>query len=134
MAAQSGSQDIVANKRVIADFFACLNRDGMAAAIETFPQECRWWNTAGTSSKEQIRPFVEVLTAHLAAPLVFEIDAMTAEEDRVAVEARSRGLRTNGVQYANTYHFLFRLRDGRIVEVREHCDTAHAATVWGDLA
>lgn len=62
-----------------------------------------------------------------AEPIVLETGAVTAVDDRVAVEARSRTLRTNGVRFANEYYFLFRIRDGRIVEVREHNNTAHAA-------
>jgi hypothetical protein len=37
------------------------------------------------------------------------------------------------MKYANHYHFLFTFRDNRIAGVREHCDTMHVNTIWGDL-
>jgi ketosteroid isomerase-like protein len=134
MGVNSETNSLVVNKQVVREFFEYLNQHGLAAALGTFPEDCRWWNAAGVVSRDQMRAFVQALVSHLAEELVFEIDTVTAEEDRVAVEARARGLRKNGVRYANTYHFLFRVRSGRIVEVREHCDTAHAAAVWGDLS
>lgn len=53
-----------------------------------------------------------------------EVDAVTVEGDRVAVEARSFMTAKDGREYSNTYHFLVELRDGKIVRVKEYCDTA----------
>jgi uncharacterized protein len=52
--------------------------------------------------------------------LKFVVDAITAEDDRVAIEAHSHATLANGSAYANTYVFVLRLRDGRIASVREH--------------
>jgi ketosteroid isomerase-like protein len=52
--------------------------------------------------------------------LKFEIDAITAEDDRVVIEARSTAKLRNGEDYANTYVFVLRLKGGRIASVREH--------------
>ena len=52
---------------------------------------------------------------------------MTAEQDRVAVELTIRGRAAADKRpYENFYHFLFRVRDGRIVEIREHLDSLYA--------
>lgn len=56
--------------------------------------------------------------------LKFEVDAITAEGDRVAIEARSTATLVNGQPYANTYVFVLRLRDGQIASVREHYNAA----------
>ncbi len=61
--------------------------------------------------------------------LRFEIQAMTAEGDRVAIEATSRGTTFRGDEYRQTYHFLMRARDGKIVEWKEYMDTEHARKV-----
>jgi ketosteroid isomerase-like protein len=52
---------------------------------------------------------------------------MTAEDDRVAVEARSTGIANpqNGKQYANFYHLLLKMKDGRIILYKEYQDTLH---------
>jgi uncharacterized protein len=55
----------------------------------------------------------------------------TAEDDRVALEARSSAVNAaNGRVYENRYHHLFTCRDGRIVEMREYQDTLHVYDVW----
>ena len=56
---------------------------------------------------------------------------MTAEDDRVAVEAESMAKLVNGERYHNRYHFLFVLRDGRIQAVKEYLDTLHAMSALG---
>jgi uncharacterized protein len=48
------------------------------------------------------------------------IDSLTAEEDRVAAEIRSKGTFSDGDTYENVYVFLLRIRDGRIASVAEH--------------
>jgi ketosteroid isomerase-like protein len=55
-----------------------------------------------------------------ATPLVFTINALTAEEDRVVAEAVSHCTLVNGESYGNTYVFVFRIRDGKIASVAEH--------------
>jgi ketosteroid isomerase-like protein len=51
---------------------------------------------------------------------------MTAEGDRVAVEAKSFATMEDGRVYANSYHFLLTVRDGKVTTVREYMDTIHA--------
>ena len=63
--------------------------------------------------------------------LIFTLYGMTAEDDRVALEAESHGVHKSGKQYNNHYHFLFRIRDGKIAEIKEYADTAHARDVLG---
>lgn len=52
--------------------------------------------------------------------LRFTIDSITAEGDRVVIEAHSTATLHTGTAYANTYVFVLRLREGRIASVREH--------------
>ena len=48
---------------------------------------------------------------------------MTAEDDRVAVEAESEGTHVSGVRYQNYYHFLFILKDSKVLLLKEYMDT-----------
>jgi ketosteroid isomerase-like protein len=54
-----------------------------------------------------------------------KIHAFTAEGDRVAIEAESHVLNPNGRIYNNFYHYLFRVRDGKLVLFKEYQDTLH---------
>ena len=60
-----------------------------------------------------------------------EIKGITAQDNRVAVEAESRGTLKSGKVYNNRYHFLFEIENGRIAKMKEYCDTHHAADVFG---
>jgi ketosteroid isomerase-like protein len=56
-----------------------------------------------------------------------------AEGDRVVVQARSRATTRRGDPYDQTYCFIFRVREGRLTEVVEHCDTALVERVLDPL-
>jgi ketosteroid isomerase-like protein len=61
------------------------------------------------------------------AGLSVELKTLTAEEDRVAAELVIRGKSAaDGGDYENWYHFLFRIEDGRITNIREHLDSLYA--------
>jgi ketosteroid isomerase-like protein len=59
----------------------------------------------------------------------FVIHTLTAQDDRVAAEVESFGDHSSGKLYNNKYHFLFRLRNGLITELKEYCDTEHVTDV-----
>ena len=50
----------------------------------------------------------------------YAIDAITAEDDRAILEVHARGVFPDGEDYANTYVFALRLRDGRVASIAEH--------------
>jgi ketosteroid isomerase-like protein len=62
--------------------------------------------------------------AQLDGSYRIEPDIILADGDRVVVQARGHGTTKRGDAYDQTYCFIFRLADGRITEVIEHCDTA----------
>jgi uncharacterized protein len=54
-----------------------------------------------------------------------------ADGDTVAVEARGDMVTKAGVPYCNEYCLVFRLVGGKIVEMREYCDSLLTETVLG---
>ena len=64
-------------------------------------------------------------------PIQMEITGITAEGDRVAAEATSFGPMKSGPAYENSYHFLFRVRDGKVFEVLEYSCSYHAEKIFG---
>jgi ketosteroid isomerase-like protein len=57
--------------------------------------------------------------------------AFTCEDERVAFEATSYAVnKQNGRIYDNRYHHLMRIRERRIVELREYQDTLLVFDVW----
>ncbi|QLL44181.1 nuclear transport factor 2 family protein [Sulfitobacter pontiacus] len=56
--------------------------------------------------------------------------ALTAEGERVAVEAVSLGKHVSGKIYNNHFHILMVIRDGKVQEWKEYMDTMHANDVF----
>lgn len=79
-----------------------------------------WLTTQGPISKSAYQGAIRLLARMCQAPILFTVDAITAEDDRVVVEARSQATLVNGEQYANAYVFSLRVRDGRIAWIAEH--------------
>lgn len=52
----------------------------------------------------------------------FTVTTITAEDDRVAIEARSSGTGPGSAQYENVYNLIFVVKDGKLHTVREYFD------------
>ena len=120
--------DIETNKRLTLAFVAAMQRGDADAIADAYADEGRvitMGNTliSGTRGKEAIRQFAGGVLEAFPDGLVFDVHTVTAEDDRVAVEASSRGRHASGRDYCNHYHFLFRWRDGRLLELKEYMDT-----------
>ena len=116
------------NKARVEAFFEALTKGDVEAFVEAYADDGHVWtagNTliSGKRSKKEIREFAGGIYDAFPKGLKFTIFAMTAEDDRVAVQAESQGVHISGKLYHNQYHFLFRYRDGKLVELREYMDT-----------
>jgi ketosteroid isomerase-like protein len=60
------------------------------------------------------------------AERTWTIDHVIGEDDMVALHCTMDGSTVSGNRYHNSYHFLFRLEDGKIAEGWEFLDTAYA--------
>ena len=125
-----------ANKRVVKDWFDGLSNDAtreLDTVGELLDPGASWWFLQDRSTVESRDSIVELLVTAIPrtfpAGMRFQIDEMTAEGDNVAVLARSWAITRDGVDYHNCYHFLFRVREGRIYSIREYMDTLHAKEV-----
>ena len=84
---------------------------------------------SGTFSKAQIREASGRIFEAFPKGISFRILAMTAEGERVAVEAESQGEHVSGKLYTNQYHFLFEFRDGLVVCLKEYMDTERVTDI-----
>ncbi len=113
------------NKRIVVEYLT-TNNPALAS------DDLTWWTPAtGPMNREQFTTIMKTVVPQLASRVTMTIDHITAEGDRVAVEAHGHAVLTNGQIYANTYHFLYILRDGKIIQQREHADSAYAYKVLG---
>jgi hypothetical protein len=79
-----------------------------------------WLTTQGPISKAAYQGAIRLFARMAQSPIRFTVDALTAEDDRVVIEAHSQATLINGEEYGNTYVFSLRVRDGRIASIAEH--------------
>jgi ketosteroid isomerase-like protein len=117
-----------ANKKRVEDFIALLMNGDAEGIAEVYDDEGTCWTSgntliSGTMNKAQIVAGADMVLGAFPKGLEFTIHAMTAEGERVAVEAESRGEHVSGKIYNNLYHFLFEFKNGRLLKLKEYMDT-----------
>lgn len=124
------SKDVV---RRFAETFSTMQYDDWGElladdATYEFPGEAI---VSGVFTKAEMIEKVKGIPYIFPAGIQLEIRSMTAEEDRISVEAQGSAVSIEGVPYNNRYHMMFVIRDGRIKTAREYCDTKLADKLFG---
>ena len=125
-----------ANKALITGFFNKLNARDLDGAFALLNDDLQWWilgNTkmCGTHDKRFITLGLKTILQRTFKGYQFTLGTLTAEDDRVSATAESHADHKNGKHYNNHFHFLFTIRDGKIVQAREYFDTDHA--LWIEI-
>ncbi len=120
------------NKTTVMALFAAINAQDVGKAGALMADDLKWWiigraKVSGEKDKRTVSLLFKMIFRGFNS-FAFTIHETTAEADRVAVTAESRGEHKSGKKYNNHYHFLFFLKDGKIVRVKEYFDTEHA--IW----
>ncbi|MDP6978542.1 MAG: nuclear transport factor 2 family protein [Myxococcota bacterium] len=94
----------------------------------------KWWVPGiGTIDRPTFEGFVRGFHDACATPPDMKVTGITADADRVAVEATCQAQLRDGTQYDNSYHFLLVFEDGKIVLAKEYNDTRHSAETVGAM-
>lgn len=122
------------NKVLVERFFAAMNAGDSPAIVDAYAEDGAVWTSggtliSGTFSKAQIREASGRIFEAFPRGIAFSILAMTAEGERVAVEAESQGEHVSGKRYTNQYHFLFEFRDGLVLRLKEYMDTERVSDI-----
>ena len=116
------------NKRIIRDFMDATSAGDVERIVAAYAEDGILQTMgrtliSGTYTREQVAAAAGHIFEIFPEGITFTIHGMTAEGDRVAVEAESLGRHVSGKMYNNKYHFLAQLRDGKITRWTEYCDT-----------
>jgi ketosteroid isomerase-like protein len=122
------------NKALARRFLDAVSRADIDAIVAAYAPGGTCWTAgsmpiSGTFGVDQVAAAARGVLSVFPAGLRFTIHALTADGERVAIEAESYGRHASGKVYNNKYHFLMRARGGKIVEWREYMDTMHANEV-----
>ena len=118
------------NKKLLQEVFDEMAAGNPSAMSDAMADDFRWvfpghWTWSGVWEPKQV--VLDQLLRPLMAQFVSyrsEADLIVADGDRVVVQARSKATTKGGDAYNQTYCLVFRVRDGQLTEVVEHCDTA----------
>jgi ketosteroid isomerase-like protein len=123
----------IENKRIITEVFDGLSRADGRAFFDAMADDLVWIVEGQCSlsrryeSKAAVQnELVPALFANFASDYRNHADEIIAENDRVVVLARGEARTVRGEDYNNSYCFVMRMRDRKIVELREFMDTALA--------
>jgi len=120
-----------ANKALVLEFLDAVFNGPEERLVSLMSPDClcfvlgdTW--ASGFHTKDEWLTGWRHATATIHSDVTVSIGAMTAEDDRVAVEAESHGSSPSGKPSHIQYHFLFRIRDSRISAFKEYFDTQAA--------
>ncbi len=127
------------NKQVVQAFMNLFERSDFEGLLDAMTEDSTWeivgkpelFAGAGVKTKADLARIWPDLYRKLEGPLEMRVTGMVAEGGFVAAQVRSHAHTRSGRLYANRYHFLIEVRDGRIAAVWEYTDLMHAADVFG---
>lgn len=126
--------EIEANKALVSEFLQAMSNGDTEALLNAYADDGyvhTMGNTliSGKYDKAAIRAFADGIYDAFPQGIQFAVKSMTAEGDRVSVEAESVGEHASGQTYNNFYHFMFRVRDGKVASLTEYLDTELATDI-----
>lgn len=128
------NHNLQANKALVERYFDGQRSGNLLSALDLFARDFTWtiggyWEMSGTIQGDEIKKLLEGLSV-FDGGLHFDHQAVTAEEDRVAVFTTVRGKLKDGREYKNQIFFQFTIRDGKLVNVLEMPDSATSRAFW----
>lgn len=126
------------NKQLARTFISLLGAIDLDGIQKLFAEgvEYNIPNTGCTSGKLDLRRFLKTMAGlGKACPqgVRFELRDLTAEEDRVSCRVDGYAKMMDGSDYNNRYHFLLKIRAGKIYEAYEYYDSLLVEKVFGPL-
>lgn len=122
------------NKQIVTRFLELFSSGAVTETMAMMTDDATWWVAgtmpiSGTYDKAAFTHLLSGVLETCTGPIQITPRTFTVEGDRVALEAESYTQTRNGRIYNNLYHFVFKLRDGKIAAVKEYLDTMHANAV-----
>jgi len=116
-------------KDVIAGFYDDLNAGAYESAFARFAPDMAYRVVApapygGVCDAATLAQKASQVFERLADPLQVTVLRLVADGEYVVAEVEGKAPTVNGGRYDNSYLFIYRVVDGKIVEGREYLDSA----------
>ncbi|MDY0013204.1 MAG: nuclear transport factor 2 family protein [Rhodocyclaceae bacterium] len=126
------------NKQLARDFIAFMGAIDLEGMQDILAEDLQYNipNTGCTSGQLDRRRFLKTLAGlGMVCPggVKFQVLDLTAEGDRVSIRVDGLANLADGTPYNNRYHFLIKIRDGKIFEAYEYYDALLVENLIGPL-
>lgn len=118
------------NKAVLQHVFEESAKGNGRPFMDMLADDVRWeiigttdWSRTFVGKPAVISELLRPLAAQFSGPNTVCATRFIADGDLVAIEGVNKSTTKNGSAYPNRYCWIFRMRDGKAVEVTEYCDT-----------
>jgi ketosteroid isomerase-like protein len=126
------------HKAMLKNMFAELAKGNGEALLDALDDNIQWTVTGTTSisktynGKQEViadflGPFGEAIDGHIH----ITPDNFIADGDYVALQGRGESRTKTGVDYNNTYCWVYKFKDGKIVSIVEYLDTELVTKAFG---
>lgn len=126
------------NKQLVRDTWGAVSKGDVEGFMARLADDVTWTffgshRFAGTfcGKDELVAKLFAPLGEVLADGIKVHIDTLTAEGERVVLEARGEAQTKDGRAYNNSYCIVVTLRDGKVSQVREYLDAELVTRVFG---
>ena len=121
------------NKELVQEFFNLLS-SGSDKYLDFYNDESVIWTAGenaigGSRSKSEVVGFAKSVLDSFPEGINFNVVNLVAENDYVAAEVEGSAMHISGKPYNNKYHFLLKIKNNEILELKEYMDTQLAAKV-----
>ena len=121
------------NKELVREFFNLLS-SGSNKYLDFYNDESVIWTAGenaigGSRTKSEVVGFAKSVLDSFPKGITFNVVNLVAENDYVAAEVEGSAMHVSGKPYNNKYHFLLKIKDNKILELKEYMDTQLAAKV-----
>ena len=126
------------NKAIATELLKALSTGDTAAMERIIAEDCQWWvmgfpRDRYLTRRQMVRGVRAIIDTVLPDGFNMTMRGITAESERVALEAESHSHTVAGKLYNNFYHFLFVFRDGTVIRGMEYTNPQHALEVLGEV-
>jgi uncharacterized protein len=126
------------HKATLQNMFAELAKGNGEALLDALDDKVQW-TIIGTTSLSKTYDGKQDVIEGLLAPFGVAIDGhiqitpenYIAEGDYVALQGRGESRTKSGVDYNNSYCWVYKFRNGKIVSIVEYLDTELVRTAFG---
>ncbi|HEY1707328.1 MAG TPA: nuclear transport factor 2 family protein [Rhizomicrobium sp.] len=130
--------DTAENKKLMEDIFAGLAVCDGRLFVKSLADDVTMrvtgrysWSRTFQGKASLLRDLYGYVGSRLSEPGKTVPIRFIADGDHVVVEARGDMLTKEGVRYDNEYCLIYRLADGKIVEIREYQDSTLCESILG---